>query len=291
MQTARAHSIITIINPTGPAVRRGARCEVSLCDEFGASDAPPQFVRRIVLLTLRPQDLLELGVVPQGLEGGVAWIHVVAAVAGGDGLLDQVDGAVPVSQLRRRSRRGIISVDPRGPYGTPVGPMSRRAPRASRPSRAQLIDRRGGRRTHRVARSNPDLRAFRRAVSRRSPARLRSARPPSRVGLARIASFGPGEGPASDSNHDTGARRGPVPPCGNREHEARTPPLAFRRNRRFMLSGSSRTSVRMASISSARPSAAKAVSSSARTESPCGLRRLRRPDTSVPRRAPRRADP
>ena len=48
-QTARAHSIITITHPTQPTVRQGARRGASPCDETGASDAPPQFVRRIVI--------------------------------------------------------------------------------------------------------------------------------------------------------------------------------------------------------------------------------------------------
>ena len=42
--------------------RQGARREASPCDEAGASDAQPQFVRRIALLPLGSHDLLELGV-------------------------------------------------------------------------------------------------------------------------------------------------------------------------------------------------------------------------------------
>ena len=53
---------------------------------------------RSELLSLRPQDLLELGVVPEGLEGRIPVDPHIVAEAGGNSLLNQVDRAVPISQ-------------------------------------------------------------------------------------------------------------------------------------------------------------------------------------------------
>ena len=50
-------------------------------------------------LSLRPHDFLKLGVIPDGLEVRVCVDLHVAAEADGHGLLQEVNGVVPVSQL------------------------------------------------------------------------------------------------------------------------------------------------------------------------------------------------
>ena len=99
------------------------------------------------LSALRSQDLLELGVVPEGLEVRVDVDPPKAAEAGGRLPVGSGGWRGPGLPAGRRYQRVRFPSIRENRTGHRLGRCLHRAPRASRPSPAPLRDRRGGRRT------------------------------------------------------------------------------------------------------------------------------------------------